>query len=66
MFEGSKCVGMMVRGVGDFTHLFASEHQAGLAREKEETQVLGERAQAPGRAVRWAEGQCWYLGDEQM
>ena len=66
MFEGSKSVGMMVRRVGDFTDLFASEHQAGLAREKEETQVMGERAQVPGRAIRWAEGQCWYLGDEQM
>ena len=52
MFEGSKSVGMMVRGVGDFTHLFTSEHQTGLAREKEEPQVLGERAQAPGRAIR--------------
>ena len=39
-------------------HLFASEPQAGLAREKEETQVLGKRAQAPGRAIRWAEDPC--------
>lgn len=39
-------------------HLFPSEHQAGLAREKEETQVLGKRSQAPGRAIRWAQDLC--------
>jgi len=44
--------------VGDFMPLFASEHQAVLARKQEETQVLCKRAQVPGRPMRCTEGPC--------
>lgn len=52
MFEGSKTAEINVRRVVDCVHLFASEHHSGHAREKEEPQVLGKRALAPGRAMR--------------
>ena len=65
MSEGSKWVGVIVRGEGDCMHLFAREQQAGLAGE-EETPVLGKKAQASGRTIRWAEGPCWCRRDVWM
>jgi len=54
MFEGSRSVGVILRGMGDFMHLLASEIRLALPQRR--TQVLGNRTQAPGRAILWTEG----------